>query len=471
MIIRDRDDEARRDLMSRRRFLGFSACATIGTTGMLSTLMSLRQVMAASASSATSGDHKALVCLFLFGGNDSANMLVPREQSTYDVYAQGRTILALPQGSLLPLPDSEFTGPELGLHPSMTRCANLYGQENLALLSNVGTLVAPVTLQEYQGGSAALPPSLFSHNDQQVLWQTSVPHTPSAYVETGWGGRIADLVNSVHNNGTLSMCFSLDGANYFQVGSSVTPIQLSGDGGTGYEWSGSSNADDQTRYALLRELFGETYSNMLEQAFADISNREIANSENLRTAISGATDFDGFLPDSNLGNQLNLISQIIEKQADLGQNRQIFFCATGGFDTHGPQLAAHAGLLSGVDQAISGFYNAMESIGMQDDVTLFTASDFGRTFDSNGRGSDHGWGGHHIISGGAVRGGHIYGEYPDLNLGSSPLDTGRGRWIPTTGVDQYASTLAKWFGVSDTDMATVFPNIGNFASADLGFML
>ncbi len=463
---------------TRRQFLGASmrACAAVGTTSMLSTIMNLRQVNAAAALNGDNTDFKALVCLFLYGGNDSSNMVIPRSTTEYNQYTAARGHLALAMEDLIPLteaphdPPETYEGPDLAFHPSMVGCKSLFDDENLAVLVNVGTLIEPVDIFQYRNGTAALPPHLFSHNDQQVLWQTSVPHTPAAFHQTGWGGRIADLLHSVHNNGSVSMNVSLSGSNFFQVGESILPFRINSSGANGYEWSGSSNERDLTRYQALRQLFARDYANMLEEAFSDVSNQAIEDSDTINAALANTSDFSEMLPDSGLGSQLNMIAKIIQAHEALGMQRQIYFCATGGFDTHGPQLAAHAGLLAGVDAGVKGFSDAMNSIGLGESVTLFTASDFGRTFDSNGRGSDHGWGGHHLVSGGAVNGGRFYGQFPALELGTSPQDTGRGRWLPTTGVDQYGATLAKWFGVDASNMDTVFPNLPNFSNTDLGFM-
>ncbi len=249
--------------------------------------------------------------------------------------------------------------------------------------------------------------------------------------------------------------------NRCRLGSGGAPI---------YRLGQNRNVREESRYEVFRSLLARDYANLMEDAFADLSNRAIADSETINAALEGTDAFD-MIPASGLGNQLKTVARMIQSRQSLGLKRQIFFCATGGFDTHGPQLDAHPGLLAGVNSALTGFWDALGSIGQQDAVTTFMASDFGRTFDSNGRGSDHGWGSHHVVMGGAVRGQRVYGQFPDLDLQSSnPLDTGRGRWLPTTSVDQYGATLAKWFGVPDSELSTVFPNLGNFATRALGFM-
>lgn len=438
---------------------------------MLSTLMGLRQLNAAAGDDSASQDYKALVCVFLYGGNDSANMLIPTADAPYADYAAGRGPLTLPQDSILQLNAENDDGRQLGLHPSMTGLANLSRGGNAALIANVGTLVAPTTLEQYQNRTSEIPPNLFSHNDQQVLWQTLADTESNAFQPTGWGGRMADLLHAAHNDDSLSMLISLGGTNFFQVADTLQPVRLPGGGLPAYKLGQGSKDADIARYAAFRKILDRDYANMMENAFSDVSNHAIEDIDTVNGAIAETGSYDDTIPDNGLGRQLRIVAKLIEAREALGMRRQVFFCATGGYDTHGEQLAQHAGLLGDLDSAVTGFQAALQSLGAEDQVTTFTASDFGRTFDSNGRGSDHGWGGHHFVLGGAVRGNRIYGTYPDLKLtAGNPLDTGRGRWIPTTSVDQYSATLAKWFGVSDVNMRSIFPNIGNFDTADLGFM-
>ena len=453
--------------ISRRSFLKLSACATVGTTSMLSTIFDLRQLGAATLPIIVNGDYKALVCVFLYGGNDANNMLVPRDAANHAIYTQGRGLLTIPRNDLLALNSLNAGGRDFGLHPSMTGCAELFNSGKLAMVANVGTLLAPATLADFRNGTAAIPDNLFSHSDQQVTWQTSVNEN-TAVNPTGWGGRMADLLHSAHNSTSISMLVSLSGSNFFQVGRTLLPFRTDSNGSSTYDIFNGWDRHATTREEGFRKLLDKDYANMMEQAFADISNSAIKNADTFNAAIATSSPF-AMIPNSSLGNQLRMVAKMIQSREALGQRRQIFFVATGGFDTHGPQLGTHAGLLGGVDGALKGFYDALASIDMQNNVTAFTASDFGRTFDSNGRGSDHGWGSHHIVMGGAVRGQNIYGSFPDLAMGNS-IDTGRGRWIPTTSVDQYGATLARWFGVPDNGLATVFPNIGNFSSSNLGFL-
>ena len=456
------------DQITRRDFLRFGACTAVGTSSLAHTLFNLRQVNAAAANSDPT-DYKALVCVFLFGGNDSANMLIPADASQHAIYAAARQNLTLPLDALQLLNSPDAAGRLYGLHPAMAGMAGLVNRGDAAMVANLGTLLAPVTLDDFRNGSSALPLQLFSHNDQQVLWQTSVRHSPAHYHSSGWGGRIADLLHSVHNDSTISMNLSMSGNNFFQTGKSVLPVPVSGDRRSDFRLRTSWRTDDKTKFETVKGMFDRTHDNLLERTFSDVNNTAIETSELFNVAMEGATDFENF-PNSGLGQQLRSAARVIEQREALGMRRQIFFCATGGFDTHGDQLGAHAGLLGGLSGALTAFQDTMESLGVSNNVTTFTASDFGRTFISNGRGSDHGWGGHHIVLGGAVDGAQVYGQFPDIDLQSSPHDTGRGRWLPTTSVDQYAATLAKWFGVSDSDIDTVLPNLGNFSQRNLGFL-
>ncbi len=456
--------------VNRRSFLRLSACAAVGTSSLFSTLFNLRQLNAATAGTTTGtgdDDYKAIVCIFLYGGNDSNNLLIPSDAATYATYAAGREQLAIPQNELLALNSLNTSGRSFGIHPSMTGCHELFNSGDLAMVANVGTLLAPATISDYRNRTAAIPEHLFSHSDQQVLWQTSINENASID-PTGWGGRIADLIHSSHNDSSISMLISLSGSNFFQVGHTLLPFRTNTNGSSTYDILNGWDQHAKTRAEGFRQLLDKDYANVMEKAFADISNSAIKNADTFNEAIATADDFE-MLPQSSLGNQLRMVAKMIQSRKALGQRRQIFFVATGGFDTHGPQLASHAGLLGGLDESIKGFHEALTSMNVQDSVTSFTASDFGRTFDTNGRGSDHGWGGHHIVMGGAVNGQRIYGDFPDVNFGSSQ-DTGRGRWLPTTSVDQYGATIAHWFGIPDSEIPTVFPNIGNFATSNLGFM-
>ncbi len=467
-------------LLSRRKFLGQAACSGFKLAGLLSAMGTMRLLNATlSAQGTPQDDYRALVCLFFFGGNDGNNVLVPRDTAGYQAYQTARGILALSQDQILPVEIPGGDGRQFGLHPSLGRMQSLFNQGKVAFLSNVGTLVAPITKAEFRAGGAAIPPYLFSHNDQQVQWQTSVPDSPK---KVGWAGRLADLKQSLNSATGLSMNVSIAGNNFFQVGNHVSQYHLTTNGSVGFHESNSTWSPRKEQFAALRETLGMSYSHLFEAEYAGIVNRAIANDTLLKSTLAEIPTYDtgadnkfpnartatgGLTP---LAAQLRMVLRMIAARETLGMKRQIFFVSMGGFDTHDDQLNDHAALLQQIDAAIFDFYNATADFGVADKVTLFTASDFNRTFSSNGKGSDHAWGGHHFAVGGGVNGGQVYGKMPILQVGG-PDDTGtRGSWIPTTSVDEYSATLAKWFGVTSSEMPLVLPNIGRFASMDLGFM-
>lgn len=465
--------------LSRRRFVG-QCCAAVGLTGFLSSLSSLRLIGAAASpgngpqpparAAAIAADYKALVCVFLQGGNDANNMIIPTG-SGYGAYAAARANLALPSGSLLSLSPKTSDGRTFALHPAMSDISTLFGSGQAALLANVGTLVFPTTLAQYKASSVPLPPQLFSHNDQQVQWQHSVPDRPAT---TGWGGRVADLVNAFNTSDQISMSISLAGTNFFQVGAKVAQYAVTNNGAVTFD--GKTGGNNPISYQAQRDLYNQAQPGLFDAAFAGISSSSITNSDFLNTILATAPALSTTFPNTALGNQLKMVARLMSVSPTLGLKRQVFFVQLGGWDTHAAQLdqtnpltGAHAGLLQQVSQGLKALYTATTELGIAQQVTAFTASDFGRTFRSNGDGSDHGWGNHQLIVGGAVKGGDIYGRMPDLTI-NGPDDTGQGRWIPTTSVDEYAATLATWFGVSATDLPFVLPNIGRFARRNQAFL-
>jgi uncharacterized protein (DUF1501 family) len=485
--------------LSRRAFIRRAACAAVGTAAMTSAIRDLRFMNAAVAQSNIS-DYKALVCIFLQGGNDSNNLIIPTLQSQYDNYAQIRTpVLAIPQGALLPLASLDGDGNTYGLHPSCPELQTLFGEGKLALLFNTGTLVSPITRAQYLAGTGAKPPQLFSHADQQTQWQTSIPDQPP---QTGWGGRCADLLASIQPDAPISLMVTLAGANVFEVGNIVSQYSVSTSGAVSLNLptlpSGGAGAN---RLPTLLNILGLPYTNLQSQAYAAVAEHAINTSALLNTAIAGTAGTfwtypfptkitapgGGLAFTSTLSPQLQMVARLIAAgstptaQNGFGMKRQIFFCQVGGYDLHTGQtsydpntpsnvlLGAHTDLLAELSQSMYAFQRAMEQLGLSNNVTSFTASDFGRTFPSNGQGSDHGWGSHHLILGGAVNGQRTYGAFPALTV-NGPNDTSTGRWIPTTAIDQYFATLATWFGVDNGNLSTVFPNLGRFASPNLGFV-
>jgi uncharacterized protein (DUF1501 family) len=483
-------------VITRRDFIRRAACAAVGTAAMTSAIRDLRFMNAAVAQSNVS-DYKALVCIFLQGGNDSNNLIIPTVTSEYESYAAIRTpILALPQGSLQTL--DGYTDPDghtFGLHPACPELKTLFNENKLALLFNTGTLLYPMTRAQYQGGILKKPPQLFSHADQVTQWQTSIPDQPPV---TGWGGRCADLLNAANSNNSISLSVSLAGANTFEIGNIVSQYAVSTSGAIALQ--GVSGA----RLAALTNILGLPYPNMQANAYAGVAAHSISTGSLLNNAITNTAAANywtdpfpkniivpngGTVNNSSLSAQLKMVARLIEAgyraagnpTNGFGMKRQIFFCQVGGYDLHTGQtsysdnnpsnviIGPHANLFAELSQSLLAFQRAMEQLNLGNQVTSFTASDFGRTFPSNGQGSDHGWGSHHLILGGAVNGRQTYGKFPTLTV-NGPDDTSTGRWIPTTAIDQYFATLAKWFGVDGSNMGTVFPNLGRFATSDLGFM-
>ncbi|MDH3747678.1 MAG: DUF1501 domain-containing protein [Gammaproteobacteria bacterium] len=413
-------------------------------------------------------DYRALVCVFLFGGNDSFNLLVPSSDAEYNVYAQARQNLAVAQADLLPITPAVPDVVDFGLHPSATGMQTLFQNGAAAFVANVGPLVEPTTKDEFFQGSVTLPPQLFSHNDQQDQWQSLRGNAPSS---TGWAGRMADLIRTSVADQQMATNASLFGSNLFQS-ADETVAYVMGPGGP-IQFEGFSldpnNILFQQREAFRRVVDAQ-YDSIYERGFADVQKRAIDAAETVTAAIASAPQLNTVFPQSQLGTQLRTVARLIAVRDQLQMQRQIFFVAMGGFDSHDDQIQNQPGLLGGISDGIKAFYDATVELGISDSVTTFTQSDFGRTLTSNGDGTDHAWGGNQIVVGDAVFGQRMYGSYPLLQI-DGPEDVGGGRIIPSTSADQFAATLAKWFGVDDADLGVVAPNINNFAARDLGFMV
>jgi uncharacterized protein (DUF1501 family) len=457
--------------LSRRRFLG-QCCAAVGTTGILSTLGQLRVIGAVAGSNldraraaALPPDYKALVCLFLNGGNDATNLIIPSDNTSYATYARVRAELAVPQANLLPITPRRFAdGRSYALHPSTPELRDLFTTGKLAVLANVGTLVRPTTLADYNAGKN-IPPQLFSHSDQPLQWQSGVPDKP---FETGWGGRLGDLTAALNSSNDISMCISLAGGLSFQRGNTVSGYVVGTFGVPPMDF-GPATPNHGTRISAVRNLFAGSPPNLLEAAFGSITNEAISDSDTLRAALQSAPTLRTTFPGNELAGQLAMVAKLISVSPALGLKRQIFFVELPGWDLHAAQVSGHGPLLAKLSTAMKAFYDATVELGVANQVTTFSTSDFGRTYVPNAGGTDHGWGNHQLIMGGAVQGGEFYGTMPSLTVGAND-DTGRGRWIPSTSVDEYSATLARWFGVSDTNLPVVLPNIGRFAKPNLGFM-
>jgi uncharacterized protein (DUF1501 family) len=459
-------------MTNRRQFLKRLAAACAATAGAGAWNDLLRTAAAASlapaAPKAAGEDYRALVCIFLFGGNDGNNMVVPTSPTEYLQYATGRTpVLALAAESLLPLNAGNTPGRTFGLHPAMARFQVLFNQGRAAIVANAGPLRAPTTREQFRARTVPIPPDLYSHSDQQAQWQSSIS---DGAPRSGWGGRLGDLVKSANGANASSTLISVSGNNLFEVGSTISSFKVSPGNLLGFDFYKGPAASDPLSRGIT-ELLALPSASLFEGAWNDVIERAIDNQQILASALAAVPPFATAFPDTGLGNQMEMIARLLAVRQPLGLRRQVFFASIGGFDTHGDeQIARQAELLGEVSDAMASLHDATVELGCAELVTSFTASDFNRTFPSNGRGSDHAWGNHHLVAGGAVRGGRIYGTFPTLVQGG-PDDTGSGGlWIPTTSVDEYSATLAAWFGAGPGELATLFPNLARFASPNLGFM-
>jgi uncharacterized protein (DUF1501 family) len=449
-------------MKSRRDFL-CTVCrgaASLGAGAALSRF-SLMNALAQSAP-----DYKAMVCVFLFGGNDGNNLIVPNSAAGYAQYQRIRSNLAIPQGQLLPV--TALTGnTSYGLHPAMTELQQLFLQKKLAVVANVGTLVRPLTRAQYQGPAAQVPSNLFSHSDQQSEWQTAVPQGNG---KSGWGGRLADAVAVLNPANGFPTAVSVAGNSMFLNGQTTVPTTIAPGSVSSLLGSDGSNAAN-ARDAAFQQILALDNGVTLMAAEGQITGRGLHIAQVLQSVLSGATTLQTTFPNSSLGQELQQVARVMQARTALGMNRQIFFCSLGGFDTHTNQLPDQDNLFQQLSEAMGAFYNATVELGIASKVTTFTESDFGRTFQpSSGGGTDHAWGSHHIVMGGAVAGGDVYGSFPTLALGGPDDANDRGIWIPSTAIDQYGATLATWFGLGAGQLPTVFPNLANFTKTNLGFV-
>ena len=425
----------------------------------LATLSGAAGLLAGSAQAAGE-DYRALVCVFLQGANDNHNTVVPFDDATYAAYQRIRTTIALPQADLAatelvptnPWPD----GRRMALHPSLAPLKTLFDSGRVALAMNVGTLTAPLTLPGYNAG-ADRPSKLFSHNDQQATWNSGGPDTPN-----GWGGRAADLM--LAGNGSAGLFTAITtGGGLFLTGQHATAYQVGTNGST--EVAKVFGSDAAT--AAIKRVMQQSSTHLFQETHAAVARQSIAADLQVRAAIGGGPSL--VFPNTSLGNQLKIVARLIAARSTLGPKRQVFFVSLGGWDMHNNLIADHPGQLGQVADAMKAFYDATVTLGLADKVTTFTASDFGRTLSNNGDGSDHGWGSYHFVMGDAVDGKRWFGQLPAMAV-NGPDDVGGGRLLPAIAVDQYAATLATWFGVPVGNLADVIPRIGRFGTANLGFM-
>jgi uncharacterized protein (DUF1501 family) len=475
-------DHTRRAFLRRSAQLAFTGAA-------LPTVLNLAAIGEAAAFNATG--YKALVCVFLNGGNDNWNTVVPYDNTNYDLYSAirggggGRTAggVALGQAAMtstLLSPTTPLTGGrQFALHPSMTGLAGLFNAGQAAVQLNVGPLVVPVTKAQYEGSNRALyplPPKLFSHNDQQSIWQSSSPEGSTI----GWGGNIGDLALSSNAGSSLFTCISITGNAVFLSGDQALAYQVSPQGAVKIDSVVNDVYGSTAIKNAMRDLVQQARTDVLENEYNRVTQRSIA-AEGIINGGIGATataatantgEFAPFagIPGSNsLAGQLKMVARLIAARTSLSTKRQVFFVSLGGFDLHDNLTAGHVTNMTRVSQAMTAFYQTTSNLGVASDVTAFTASDFGRTLTSNGDGSDHGWGGHHFVVGGAVKGKAFYGAPPPVSTGDGSgaedqWHVGQGRLLPSTSVDQYAATLATWFGVEANELAGILPNLRNFGA-------
>jgi uncharacterized protein (DUF1501 family) len=451
---------------ARRTFL--RNAAALSSLGFASRLGVISAMSVANAQ--TSDDYKALVCVFLFGGNDGNNTVIPLDTAGYGQYATARPVasgIQLAQASLLPIQPVN-TGMPMGLHPSLVQMQALFNQNKAAILANVGTLLAPTSQAQYNAGQRPL--SLYSHSDQQAQWQSAVSYAAAG---TGWGGRIADQVAALNAGTGFPVITSLDGTVLFTTGTTSVPLTVPVSGSfalSGYNTSAAAAA----RLAALRQLQTTDTGNVFAVGANAIGSQALQLSATVNPILTNthsaiAPLFAGLT--SNTAKQFYQVAKLIEARAATGAKRQIFFVQLGSFDTHNDQINRQQNLFAELDPALKAFYDATVALGVSGNVTSFTLSDFGRTLQpASGGGTDHAWGSHHFVVGGAVGGGRLYGQYPQLILGGPSDAEKEGRWIPTTSVDQYGATLANWFGVPPAQLSAVFPNLALFAGNDLGFL-
>lgn len=461
-----------RHYQARRRFLKRSlACAIAGSgAGAMNSKLSLvGSALADSSDMAGTNDYKALVCVFLYGGSDSFNLFVPSDSTRYAQYSNARGSLAIDQGDLLASSDGavSFNGNLPGIR-------QLYDEGNAAVVANVGNLIQPVTRSGLLNGSATIPADLFAHNHQQEQWQKGLASQPTSVVGAGWGGRMADLLRDANAGSSLPPSFTVAGSNYFQSGNQTTPISINPKSGPKLldYLDANSYSTNAGRDAAMSKILALQNDHLLKQ-FAGESFGRARDSSRLLSSVMSQHQPSGldFATDGNLGEQLQMVARLIAGRDIMSQKRQIFFVGMGGWDTHDAQSPRLNQLTLDLDKGLSSFQQELTAMGVANDVTTFTASDFGRTLTVNGDGSDHGWGGHYLVMGGAVNGGRLIGDWPSYEIGGDD-DTGdKGRVIPSMSVNQYGAALASWMGLSNSDIASIFPDLSNFDDSWLDYGL
>lgn len=449
--------------MNKRQFLKLMFGTSLGLSSYSALGKQLSLVNAAAKSTSLEG-YKALVCIFLYGGNDSYNMLIPTDINDYQTYAGVRQNLAIERESLLSLNTVSNLPYNVGVPNYMSPLAELFTQGRLAFINNVGPLVEPTTKANIQADSANLPPQLFSHNDQQKLWETSGANLNDL---AGWAGRMADLITDTSAN-TISTNISLAGNNIMQTGNIIQPYSMTAEGAPMFGALNPEEDWNSDRISIFDQLIALD-NHALGNSYKSIMNRARTNALMVNQALDTTPALETEFGADSLSQELAMTANLIAARDTLGMNRQVFFIGFGGWDTHDRQMQDHPVLLSRLSAAMASFNSAMNELGLSDSVTTFTASDFGRTLTSNGDGTDHGWGGHQLVMGGAVNGGRLFGQLPALELNSND-DFGDGRMIPTTSCEEYSAQLARWFGLSESQVSEIFPTLSRFNQNNIDFI-
>ena len=391
---------------------------------------------------------------------------MPRSGAAYTAYQTARPTLALSSTSMLPITPTGFAGPELGFAPTLPGLRTLFEQGRCAVLANVGSLVEPITRDQWRAGTRRVPRQLFSHSDQYTIWESGLPDRTS---QSGWLGRLGDFTAGAFNpNSQISLTMSIAGTSLMLAGDQTIQYQISA---AGVERVQNTSAlyGSAAGGAALRQLLTRQGTSNFENSLTNISTRALNNASLIEDALAAQPPLTTVFPNTGLANQAKMVARLIGARRQLGQRRQIFLISSGGWDNHGSIVDEHPGQLSQLDGAMSALYAATVEMGVASSVTSFTASEFGRCLQHNGRGSDHGWGGHHFIVGGAVQGRRVYGSWPTVALGGAE-DAGNGALVPTTALDEYGATLARWFGASTAQLSTVMPNLSRFSTPNLGFL-
>jgi uncharacterized protein (DUF1501 family) len=477
--------------MRRRDFIKSVGCGAMGSTTLLNTIANLGIMNGAMANTKfdpAADDYKAIVCVLLSGGLDSYNMLIPGGTNAggdngFNEYKALRTDLAISDIEDL----NVFNAPQhvgirgfsnaynsFGVHTNMPEMKTLFDAGHLAYMSNIGTLVEPLmSVADYQNSEKKKPLGIYSHSDQSMQWQTSVPQSRDA---VGFGGRMADLLHASNTNQSLSMNLSLDGKNIFQRGQDISEYAIRSDIGpnnVGFEpfpeWWSNAGYLNQLRNTAIDNMMSKTYANLLQKTYATTTKTSIAAFDTFKEALKKVPAFTTTFPNTSIADDLSAISRVMSVRTELGANRQIFFVNYGGWDMHSDLVNGLTARLPNVSQALKAFYDRTVELGIADKVTTYTISDFARTITSNGQGSDHGWGGNSIVMGGAVNGGKIYGGFPQMSLANNPQNVSfRGNFIPSVSTDELFAELALWYGVSPADLCYALPNLGNFYSYSAG---